>query len=120
MSEKPFVGFDLVKWLIVLAIVVLGVYGNSYYTNDYSAYLRALPLIALAGVAGFIALQTVHGVAFGRLVKESRVEIRRVVWPTRKEATQTTLIVLVFVLVMALILWFMDWALNQLVSLVMG
>jgi preprotein translocase subunit SecE len=54
------------------------------------------------------------------LVKESRAEIRRVVWPTRQEATQTTLVVGVVVFVMALILWALDWALNQLISLIIG
>jgi preprotein translocase subunit SecE len=83
-------------------------------------YVRALPLLAMAGVAAFVALQTQRGGAFLRLVKESRAEIRRVVWPTRKEATQTTLVVAVFVFIMALILWFVDWALSQIISLIIG
>lgn len=120
VQEKPFAGVDLLKWLAVISVLGIGIYGNSHYANDYSVYMRALPLMLLAAAAVFVAMQTVHGVAFGRLVKESRAEIRRVVWPTRKEATQTTLIVLLFVFVMALILWLIDWTLNQLVSLVMG
>ena len=120
VQVKPFAGLDLLKWTFVLAVLVAGIYGNSHFANDYSVYARALLLILMAAVAGFVALNTVHGEAFGRLVKESRSEIRRVVWPTRKEATQTTLIVMLFVLFMALVLWLLDWILNQLVSLVMG
>jgi preprotein translocase subunit SecE len=65
-------------------------------------------------------VKTSKGGAFLKLVKESRQEIRRVVWPTRQETTQTTLMVAVVVVVMGLILWGLDTALNALVSLVIG
>ncbi|MBP5143215.1 preprotein translocase subunit SecE, partial [Pseudomonas chlororaphis] len=53
-------------------------------------------------------------------VKEARTEIRKVVWPTRQETTQTTLIVVAVVLVMALLLWGLDSLLGWLVSLIVG
>ncbi len=111
---------NIVKWLCVLVLLAVGIYGNDSYKNIYSVYERALPLLLMTGVAIFIAMQTIQGEAFGRLVKESRAEIRRVVWPTRQEATQTTLIVALVVFIMALILWALDWSLNQLVSLIIG
>ena len=117
---KAVSGLNIVKWLCVLVVLAIGIYGNDSYKNIYSVYERALPLILMAGVAIFIAMQTIQGEAFGRLVKESRAEIRRVVWPTRQEATQTTLVVALVVFVMALILWALDWSLNQLVSLIIG
>lgn len=117
---KAVSGLNVAKWLCVLIILAVGIYGNDSYKNIYSAYERALPLLVMAGIAVYIALQTIQGEAFGRLVKESRAEIRRVVWPTRQEATQTTLIVAVVVFIMALILWALDWSLNQLVSLIIG
>lgn len=117
---KAVSGLNIVKWLCVLVVLAVGIYGNDSYKNIYSVYERALPLLLMAGVAIFIAMQTVQGEAFGRLVKESRAEIRRVVWPTRQEATQTTLVVALVVFIMALILWALDWSLNQLVSLIIG
>ena len=111
---------DVVKWLLVAAIVAVGVYGNSFYANDYSVLERTLALIPMAVLAAFIALSTVKGAAFYRLVKESRAEIRRVVWPTRQETTQTTFMVVVVVVVMALILWLLDYILNNLVSMIIG
>jgi preprotein translocase subunit SecE len=54
------------------------------------------------------------------LAKEARVEIRKVVWPTRQETTQTTLIVVAVVLVMALVLWGLDSLLGWLISLIVG
>ncbi|WP_322980359.1 preprotein translocase subunit SecE [Pseudomonas sp. C11] len=111
--------FDLVKWLVVAALVVVGVVGNQYFSAEPILY-RVLGLIVLGGVAAFVALQTVRGQAFAVLLKEARVEIRKVVWPTRQETTQTTLIVVAVVLVMALLLWGLDSLLGWLVSLIVG
>jgi preprotein translocase subunit SecE len=111
--------FDNVKWILVVAIVGAGVYGNSYFA-DQSLLYRVLGLLALAVVAGLIALQTAQGAAFWTLTRESRTEIRKVVWPTRQETVQTTMIVVGFVLLVALILWGLDTLLGWLVSLVIG
>lgn len=111
--------FDLVKWLIVAALVAVGVVGNQYFSAEPILY-RVLGLLVLAVVAAVVALQTVRGQAFAVLLKEARVEIRKVVWPTRQETTQTTLIVVAVVLVMALLLWGLDSLLGWLVSLIVG
>ena len=111
--------FDLLKWLAVVALVVVGVVGNLYYSASPILY-RVLALLVLAAVAGFIALQTAKGKSFFTLVKEARTEIRIVVWPTRQETTQTTLIVVAVVLVMALLLWGLDSLLGWLISLIVG
>jgi preprotein translocase subunit SecE len=111
--------FDLLKWLVVVALVVVGVVGNQYFSAEPILY-RVLVLLALAGIAGAVALQTAKGQAFTELAKEARVEIRKVVWPTRQETTQTTLIVVAVVLVMALVLWGLDSLLGWLVSLIVG
>jgi preprotein translocase subunit SecE len=111
--------FDSVKWLLVVALVAAGVYGNSFYA-DQSLLYRVLALLVLAVVAGFIALQTTQGTAFWDLAKGSRTEIRKVVWPTRQETVQTTVIVVGFVIVVALLLWGLDSLLGWLVSLIIG
>ena len=111
--------FDVLKWLAVVALVVAAVVGNQYFSAEPLLY-RVLALLALAVVAGFVALQTVKGQAFFALEKEARVEIRKVVWPTRQETTQTTLIVVAVVLVMSLVLWGLDSLLGWLVSLIVG
>jgi preprotein translocase subunit SecE len=112
-------GLDAIKWIVVTAIVVAAIWGNGYYA-DVSPLYRALAVVALAVVAGFVALQTEQGRAFNQLRKDAAIELRKVVWPTRQETVQTTLIVLVFVVIVALILFFMDWILNGLVSWVIG
>jgi preprotein translocase subunit SecE len=111
--------FDLVKWLLVALLVVAAVVGNQYFSAEPILY-RVLALLVVAAVAGFVALQTAKGQAFSLLAKEARVEIRKVVWPTRQETTQTTLIVVAVVLVMALVLWGLDSLLGWLISLIVG
>ncbi|MFI8384908.1 preprotein translocase subunit SecE [Pseudomonas sp. NPDC079086] len=111
--------FDLLKWLVVAALVIAGVVGNQYFSAEPILY-RVLALLVVAALAGVIALQTAKGKAFWVLAKEARVEIRKVVWPTRQETTQTTLIVVAVVLVMSLLLWGVDSLLGWLVSLIVG
>ena len=107
--------FDVVKWLVVFMLIALGVVGNQYFSAESVLY-RVLALVGLAIVAALIALQTVRGRRFATLLKEARVEIRKVVWPTRPELVQTTVIVVVFVLVVSLLLWGMDSIISLLVA----
>lgn len=111
--------FDAVKWLLVVALIVLGVVGNYQYAGESLLY-RVVGLLVLAGVASFVALQTRKGKAFSSLLREAKTEIRKVVWPTRQELIQTTMIVVVFVLVVALVLWALDSLVSWGVSGVIG
>ncbi|CUR46146.1 Preprotein translocase subunit SecE (TC 3.A.5.1.1) [Alloalcanivorax xenomutans] len=110
---------EVIKWLVVAALVAAAVFGNSYF-SDVSPLYRALGVVAVALVAAFVALQTEQGKSFNQLRKDSMVELRKVVWPTRQETLQTTLIVLVFVVIVALLLFVLDWALNGLISTLIG
>ncbi|UTW48473.1 preprotein translocase subunit SecE [Bacterioplanoides sp. SCSIO 12839] len=119
---------DIVKWLVAIALFAAAVVGN-YMAPDL--YLEAqgeeLPLlfqvlavVALMLLSAGAALTTAKGQAFLQLLKEANIERRKVVWPTRQETTQTTMIVVVVVFVMALILWGLDSLLGWLVSLIVG
>jgi preprotein translocase subunit SecE len=119
MSDAATSRLDPLKWGVVLVLVAAGVVGNSYY-GEQSLLYRVLALIVLAAAAGWVASTTERGGAFWQLVKGSRTEIRKVVWPTRQETTQTTLIVVVFLIIMSIILWGIDSLLGWLVSLVIG
>ncbi len=112
-------GLDSLKWLITIALLGAGVFGNWYY-QDESLLMRVIGLIVIAAMAVGVALQTARGAAIWTLLKEARSEMHRIVWPTREETLQTTAIVLVLVLVFALILWLLDSALSWLVSSIIG
>jgi len=116
-SSQP--ALDWLKWLVVVAVLAAGIFGNWYY-RDQSLLARVLALVALAAVAVAIAAFTDRGRSIWVLLKESRVEIRRVVWPTWPETRQTTFLVVMLVLAVALILWGLDSALSWAVSTVIG
>ncbi len=110
---------DWIKWAVVAVIVVASVYANSYFSTE-SLLMRTIGLLVAAGAAGWVAAQTIRGRAFVELCLEARIEIRKVVWPTRQETTQTTIVVLIVIFIVALILWLLDWGLNGVVSSIIG
>jgi preprotein translocase subunit SecE len=118
-AETKTFRLDGLKWLLVLALVGAAIAGNSYYA-EYPLLYRVLAMVALCAVALVVAVKTAKGDAFWNLLREAQKEVRRVVWPSRQEATQTTLIVVALVLVMALILWALDSALGWAASKVIG
>jgi preprotein translocase subunit SecE len=110
---------DSLKWLLILAIVGVGIYSNSYYAAIEPLF-RALAGVLMAASAVALALQTAKGAWAWNLAKEARVEVRKVVWPTPQETTQTTLIVVGVVILVALILWALDSSLSWGVRGVIG
>lgn len=123
MSEKAETkapSLQVVLWLLVAVLLCAAIWGNSYFASEVPALYRALGVTVLGVVSAFIALQTVKGKAFNQFRKDAMVELRKVVWPTRQEAVQTTIIVVVFVFAVGLILFFFDWILNGIVSRIIG
>jgi preprotein translocase subunit SecE len=90
-----------------------------FYTYaEYSTLLRVLGLLAVAGVSVFIASKTTVGATVLSYVGDTNVEVRKVVWPSRQETLQTTLVVILMVMLVALLLWavdsFLGWAVRSL------
>ena len=110
---------DLAKWIGAFVILGAGI-GGFYYWSDESLLLRVIALLVLSAAALFVAVRTEKGRAAWEFVRESHTEVRKVVWPTRKETTQTTLIVIAMVGLVAIILWLLDGLLAWLVKLMLG
>ena len=92
-----------------------GIYLNSYLSSE-ALLLRSVGLLGIACFAGWIASLTIKGRALIDLSLEARVEIRKVVWPSRQETTQTTIVVLIVIFIVAIILWLLDSMLNGIIS----
>jgi preprotein translocase subunit SecE len=118
-SEEKEYRLDFAKWIVVAVLVALGVYGNSHFSAQ-PVLFRALGLIAIAVVALLVAYNTEKGAGLWALVQGSVVELRKVVWPTRQETNQTTLIVIAVVIFMSLVLWALDTALGFFASKIIG
>ncbi len=110
-TEQTTSGFDTLKLMLALAILIAGVVGF-YYFEDESQLLRVIGMLAIAGVSFFIVSTTDVGRRSLGFVKDARVEVRKVVRPTRQETLQTTLAVLVMVVLVAIMLWLIDLALG--------
>jgi preprotein translocase subunit SecE len=110
---------NYIRWFLGIAIIGLAAYGNSYFSQEALLY-RVLGVILVSGLGLFIISTTIEGKESLKIILESRTEIRRVVWPTRIETTQTVLIVVVAIFICALLLWGLDslfgWAMAGLLG----
>ncbi|MES1956536.1 preprotein translocase subunit SecE [Salinisphaera hydrothermalis] len=107
--------------LLWLAIVVLIVsIAGYYYFTAYTDVIRVLGMLAGVVVAALIAFQSALGKTAWSYVQGSRTELRRMVWPTRRETMQATLLVVVFVLILAAFIWALDIVLGYAVTLLTG
>ncbi|CAI4157809.1 MULTISPECIES: preprotein translocase subunit SecE [Alteromonas] len=118
-TENQSNALDMFKWVVVFALLAGLVTANTMY-GEISVLYRAIAIVVVVGIAGFIAATTDKGSTFLSFAKESRTEVRKVVWPTRQEANQTTLIVLAATLIMALILWGLDGIIVRVVGFITG
>ncbi|MGL4834296.1 MAG: preprotein translocase subunit SecE [Plesiomonas sp.] len=110
---------NIVKWVGIFVILAAAVVGNAVF-NDVAVVLRALVIILMVAAALGIAAFTRQGKTFLEFARESRMEVRKVVWPTRQETLHTTLIVAAVTVVMSLALWGLDTILVNVVSFITG
>jgi len=110
---------DTLKLWVAVGLLAAGVFAFYWFDQESELY-RALGLVAIGVVALGIAYTTTQGRRLWHFAQESRTELRRVVWPTRTEAIQTTLIVLVIVLLVAIFLWLLDMLLRWGFGLITG
>ena len=102
---------DTVKLAAAVAILVGGI-AAFYLLSSYPLALRWVIVLASLGAGIAVALQSVQGRTFWDFVQGSRVELRKVVWPTRKESWQTTWVVFAMIGVIGLLLFIFDSALS--------
>lgn len=117
-AESP--AFDTVKLALAALLLVGGVVAFYFFQNDVQLIVRVVGVIVAVMVAIGISLQTVKGREISSFVREAQIEVRKVVWPTKQETVQTTLIVVVVVIIVAIFLWLLDMALGGIVRTVMN
>jgi preprotein translocase subunit SecE len=110
---------DKIKWLVA-ALLVIGGLAGFYYFSEYSLMVRVPALLVMAAVCVVIIVQTATGRELVAFFREAQIEVRKVVWPTGKETTQTTLVVMGMVVAVAMFLWLLDMFLMWSVKLLTG
>ena len=109
-------GTNTLLWIIAVALIIVAAVGNTYFATQLSLVVRVLALVALGAGAVAAAALTNQGQKTIHFIKESRTELRKIIWPTRPEATQTTLIVIAMCVVFSLVLWGIDSIIVRLVA----
>lgn len=100
--------FDTALLWLAVAVACASMFGYYWFEADASALIRTLAMLAGGAVALVIALQTATGKVAWSYIQGSRTELRRVVWPTRQQTVQTTLMIIVVVLILAVLMWALD------------
>jgi preprotein translocase subunit SecE len=110
---------DGFKWFLILVLLAGSIFANYHYSTVVLAIRASIGLVVVCALMG-IAVTTAKGATAWEFIKAARNELRKVVWPTRQETTQTTLMVIVMVLIMAVVLWGVDsfymWLLSLLAN----
>jgi preprotein translocase subunit SecE len=106
--------------LTLAVLLVAGGIGGFYYFGDRPELLRWAILLAAAALALILAAPTAAGRNTWEFIKGSRLELRKVVWPSRKETMQVTLVVFIMVVLVAIYMWMIDWGLHKIVQVVTG
>jgi len=118
-SQNRNKGKNIALWGLVFILLAATVVGNSVFAEK-SLLIRVVSVVIAFAAAAVTALQTLQGKALLTFSRESIKEVRKVVWPTRQETIQTTLIIFAFTVVMGLFLFLIDGALIWLVELITG
>ena len=110
---------DTIKMVVAVAILLAAIYGY-YYFADSSQLFRVLGVVGAVIVSLLVASQTATGRSMILFMADARTETRKVVWPTKQETIQVTLVVIFMVILVGLILWGLDsllgWAIRALLG----
>jgi preprotein translocase subunit SecE len=118
VEEQPTI-VDTAKLVFAIVLVLAGLVGY-YAFPTASALLRALGVIVAVAAAAGVAFTSLQGRALWKFIQGARVELNKVVWPTREETIQTTIVVLVVALFGGVFFWLLDLFLLWLTTRITG
>lgn len=119
LAKEEASGLDVLKYVLSLVLISAGVVAF-YKFSEYSQLYRVLGMVAIVISSLGVMMTTSIGRQSWAFAKESRLEVRKVVWPSRSETMQTTLMVFAMVIIVGLILWLLDmfllWSVTSLID----
>jgi len=118
-NESGSVAGDVVKYALAVLLLAGGMYAYSYFASWPGALRSLLPIVATVAAALVFGF-TAKGLQVREYMGEARFELRKVVWPTRQETMQGTLMIMVVVVVASLVLALIDLVLSSGVRFLLG
>ncbi len=110
---------DSLKFLIAIALLVGGIWQFYYFAEESQLY-RILGLLAMVAAAMLVMYTTRLGYGLWLFARDARTEVKKVIWPTRQETVQTTLMVVVMVFLVGIMLWLIDMFLRWAILMLTG
>ncbi len=107
---------DKLRWWLAIAIIIAGVAANLYFVDTYPTIIRVLMVLGGVLVGGFVGYTTHKGKEFAKFVKNANIERQKIVWPTKNETVQTTIMVLILVVIIGFFLFLVDWGFSSLIE----
>lgn len=112
---------DIAKYVVAVLLLAAGVFAYYWFDGQWPSAVRVMAVVGGLAAALVLFMTTAKGAQTREFLAESRFELRKVVWPTRQEALQTTWVVIVAVVVISLLLagfdvviqWFVQWLLGR-------
>lgn len=116
--------FDVVLWIIGLVLLIAAMMVNQYLPQYWqpasNIWIRIGVIVACIVVALGLLYATHQGKSFVGLLKDARIELRRVTWPSKQETVTTSWQVLAVVVITSIVLWCFDYILGLLIKLIIG
>lgn len=114
MKKKNYI-IEIAKWLFIILLILITVINYSY--NENKTYIKILLIIQLIIILSMIN-KTIIGYNFINFINETRMEVYKVIWPTKKETLNTTLVISIITIIISCILWILDNIILHIVSFI--
>ena len=111
---------DIAKYALAILLVAAGVFAFYWFANQWMGLVRGLAVVGGLVLGGLVFMATAKGREAREFLSESRFELRKVVWPARKDAMRTTWVVIGVVVLVSLVLAGFDVVIQWAVKLVLG
>jgi preprotein translocase subunit SecE len=120
VSVSGATGVDYAILIAAAAIIGAGIFAYYHFNPVWAGWVRVLVFVGSLLVGGAVALVSAPGKNFLKFLDAALLEVRKVVWPTKQETTQTTMVIVVAVFLVGILMFIIDYFLALFVSATMG